>query len=36
MGYFYEAKHHGLNAMILSPVDKRLVNNYKMYVEATK
>ena len=36
MGYFYQAKHHGLNAMMLSPMDKRLVDNYKVYVEAAK
>jgi glycosyltransferase involved in cell wall biosynthesis len=36
MGYFHQAMHHGLNAMLLSPMDKRIVDNYKVYVEAAK
>ena len=34
MGYFYEAKHHGMEAMKLSPYDDRISSNYKFYAEA--
>lgn len=34
MGYFYEAKHHGMEAMKLSPYDERLHGNYRFYAEA--
>lgn len=34
MGYFYEAKHHGMEALKLSPYDERLKGNYKFYSEA--
>lgn len=34
MGYFYEAKHHGMEALKLSPYDARLEGNYRFYAEA--
>jgi hypothetical protein len=34
MGYFHEARYHGMEAMKLSPYDYRLVTNYKFYSEA--
>lgn len=34
MGYFYEAKHHGMEALKLSPYEDRLSTNYKFYAEA--
>lgn len=34
LGYFYEAKYHGEQAMRLSPNEDRLVNNYKFYEKA--
>lgn len=36
MGYFYEAKHRGLEALVLSPADERIVSNYRLYAEAAK
>jgi len=36
MGYFYQAKYHGVEAIVLSPTDERIVNNYKIYAEAAK
>ncbi len=34
LGYFYEAKHHGMEAIRLSPYEDRLVSNYRWYREA--
>lgn len=34
MKYFHEAKHHGMEALKLSPYDDRLIGNYKFYAEA--
>lgn len=34
MGYFHEAKHHGMEAVKLSPYDERLKGNYEFYVRA--
>ena len=34
MGYFHEAKHHGMEALKLSPYDGRLKVNYEFYVRA--
>jgi glycosyltransferase involved in cell wall biosynthesis len=36
MGYFHQAKYHGVEAIIFSPTDERIVNNYKIYAEAAK
>jgi tetratricopeptide (TPR) repeat protein len=36
MGYFYEAKYRGLEALVFSPADERIVNNYRLYAEAAK
>ncbi len=35
MGYFHEAKHHGMEAIKLSPYEDRLSANYRFYAEAT-
>lgn len=34
LGYFHEAKHHGMEAIKLSPYEDRLVDNYRWYREA--
>lgn len=34
MGYFHEAKYHGMEAVKLSPYDNRIVENYKYYSKA--
>lgn len=34
MGYFHEAKHHGMEALKMSPYEDRLSTNYKFYAEA--
>lgn len=34
LGYFHEAKYHGMEALKLSPYEDRLVNNLKRYEEA--
>lgn len=34
MGYFHEARYHGMEAIKLSPYDDRLTTNYKFYSEA--
>lgn len=34
MGYFHEARYHGMEAIKLSPYDDRLTTNYKFYKKA--
>lgn len=34
MGYFHEAKYHGMEALKLSPYEDRINANYKFYAEA--
>lgn len=34
LGYFQQAKHHGMEAVKLSPYEDRLVDNYRWYREA--
>lgn len=34
LGYFHEAKYHGMEAVRLSPYEDRLVDNYRWYREA--
>lgn len=33
MGYFHEAKYHGLEALVLSPDNERIVGNYQIYAK---
>lgn len=34
MGYFYQARYHGMEAIKLSPYDDRIVQNYRFYSKA--